>query len=47
VYAQGENVTNATLPYGVYQDYINYYNRYVVYARQSPINGTLGLKYEF
>jgi hypothetical protein len=47
VYAQGQNITNATMPYGVYDAYINYQNRYVVYARQSPISGTLGLKYEF
>jgi hypothetical protein len=42
-----ENITNATLPYGVFDAYISYENRYVVYGRQYPINGTLGLKYEF
>lgn len=42
-----ENLTNATLPYGVYQEYVNYENRYVVYGRQYPINGTVGVQYEF
>lgn len=46
-YGQVENITNATLPYGVFDAYISYENRYVVYGRQYPINGTLGLKYEF
>ena len=42
-----ENLTNATMAYGVYQEYVNYQNRYIVYGRQYPINGTLGVQYAF
>jgi len=46
-YIEVENFTNNTLPYGVYPQYINYENRYVVYGRQYPINSTLALQYKF
>lgn len=47
LYGAAENVTNATMANGIDTSYIDYYNRYVVYSKQSPISATLGLKYEF
>jgi hypothetical protein len=46
-YLQLDNLTNFTTPQYISPDYINYQNRFVPYGRQYPINGEVGLKYEF